>query len=313
MKNQVKQIRIIMVSLDVKEEKMIRYLEGDIFKSPAQTIVNTVNTVGVMGKGIALAFKERYPEMFEEYKRKCEKKELTTGKLMIWNNAPDHKILLFPTKEHWRSPSKIEYIEKGLEAFSKKYLDMGITSIAFPKLGTGNGGLKWEDVQPVMEKYLKPLVIDIYIYIGDFNVTTPEHKKQKETLEWLRAHAKDMSFRGLQDDLASSYSLLPGELKVNNKNWTVRWSTKGELIFLNLEDKREKIIDEDELSQIWDFIRNKKIFGVDENLEDKIFIYELLKSKGYLTEVRIRNKDTEEMHQGYQLDKGLGRLYSLRG
>lgn len=309
----MKQTEKIMVSLDTKEVKMIRYLEGDIFKSPAQTIVNTVNTVGIMGKGIALAFKERYPEMFEEYKRKCEKRELTAGKLMIWNNAPDHKILLFPTKEHWRSPSKIEYIEKGLETFRKKYLDMGITSIAFPKLGTGNGGLKWEDVQPVMEKYLKRLVIDIYIYIGDYNVTTPEHKKPKETLEWLRAHAKDMSFRGVQDDLASSYSLLSGELKVSNKTWTVRWGTKDELFFLNSEDKKEKIINEDELSQIWDFIRNKKIFGADEKDEDKILIYELLKCKGYLTEVRIKNKDTEEMHQGYQLDKGLGRLYSLRG
>lgn len=309
----MKQTEKIMVSLDMKEVKMIRYLEGDIFKSPAQTIVNTVNTVGIMGKGIALAFKERYPEMFEEYKRKCEKRELTAGKLMIWNNAPDHKILLFPTKEHWRSPSKIEYIEKGLETFRKKYLDMGITSIAFPKLGTGNGGLKWEDVQPVMEKYLKRLVIDIYIYIGDYNVITPEHKKPKETLEWLRAHAKDMSFRGVQDDLASSYSLLSGELKVSNKTWTVRWGTKDELFFLNSEDKKEKIINEDELSQIWDFIRNKKIFGADEKDEDKILIYELLKCKGYLTEVRIKNKDTEEMHQGYQLDKGLGRLYSLRG
>ncbi len=124
---------------------------------------------------------------------------------------------------------------------------------------------------------------------------------------------KSMSFRGVQDDLASSYSLLSGELKVSNKTWTVRWGTKDELFFLNSEDKKEKIINEDELSQIWDFIRNKKIFGADEKDEDKILIYELLKCKGYLTEVRIKNKDTEEMHQGYQLDKGLGRLYSLRG
>ena len=84
---------------------MIKYVEGDIFNSPAQVLVNTVNTVGVMGKGIALGFKKRYPEMFSKYRVACEKKKLTIGRLMIWYGA-DHWVLLFPTKEHWRNPSK---------------------------------------------------------------------------------------------------------------------------------------------------------------------------------------------------------------
>ena len=95
---------------------MIEYIEGNIFDSPAQVIVNTVNTVGVMGKGIALEFKNRYPQMFEKYKIACEKKMLTIGKLMLVS-APDHMLLLFPTKENWRYPSKLSYIEQGLKRF----------------------------------------------------------------------------------------------------------------------------------------------------------------------------------------------------
>lgn len=129
---------------------MIEYVEGDIFNSPAQVIVNTVNTVGVMGKGLALSFKKRYPEMFASYRSACEKRQLKTGKLMLWY-APDHWILLFPTKENWRNPSKLEYIENGLIKFVNTYAEKNITSIAFPKLGCGNGELNWDDVRPLME------------------------------------------------------------------------------------------------------------------------------------------------------------------
>ena len=93
---------------------MIEYIEGDIFESPAQVIVNPVNTIGVMGKGLALEYKKRYPQMFEKYKSVCEKKQLTIGKLMLLYEAV-HWLLLFPTKENWRDQSKLEYIESGLQ------------------------------------------------------------------------------------------------------------------------------------------------------------------------------------------------------
>lgn len=144
---------------------MIQYIEGDIFCSPAQTIVNTVNTVGVMGKGVALEFKLRYPEMFRNYRNACEKGLFKMGSLMLQYEA-DHWILLFPTKENWRNPSKLDYIEKGLIKFVDTYAEKNITSIAFPKLGCGNGGLEWKNVKQLMEKYLSPLPIDIYIYLG---------------------------------------------------------------------------------------------------------------------------------------------------
>lgn len=167
---------------------MIEYIEGDIFQSPAQVIVNTVNTVGVMGKGLALSFKKRYPGMFEVYRKACERHQLTIGKLMLYY-APDHWILMFPTKENWRNPSKVEYIEAGLKKFVNTYADKGITSIAFPKLGCGNGELSWEVIKQVMERYLKPLPITIYIYVGMDTTKHPEHISQQETLEWLRANA----------------------------------------------------------------------------------------------------------------------------
>lgn len=142
---------------------MIYYTRGDIFESNAQTIVNPVNTAGVMGKGLALEFKNRYPQMYQGYRNLCNKKEFSVGNLLLCCES-DYWILLFPTKEHWMNTSKIEYIEEGLATFCDKYEEWGITSIAFPKLGCGNGGLEWTEVRPLMEKYLKNLPIDIYIY-----------------------------------------------------------------------------------------------------------------------------------------------------
>lgn len=125
---------------------MITYLKGDIFSSPAQVLVNAVNTVGVMGKGVALEFKKRYPEMFKSYERVCDEKQLEIGKLMLWRGA-EKWGLMFPIKKHWRNPSRMEYIEAGLKIFADIYIEKGITSIAFPRLGCGNGGLDWKEVR----------------------------------------------------------------------------------------------------------------------------------------------------------------------
>lgn len=143
----------------------IKFIKGNIFNSKAQTIVNTVNCVGVMGKGIALVFKLRYPKMFDLYKDHCKTKLIGIGKLWLYKaeeNAP--WVLNFPTKFHWKYPSKIEYLEKGLEKFCSTYVKQGITSIAFPLLGTHNGGLDKGTVLKLMEKYLGTCEIDIEIY-----------------------------------------------------------------------------------------------------------------------------------------------------
>lgn len=143
---------------------MLKFVKGDIFESDAQTLVNTVNCRGVMGKGLALEFKRRFPQMFEGYKRECEAGRLRIGTLHLYR-GPNRWILNFPTKDHWRGRSKIEYIERGLQYFVEHYKEWGITSIAFPKLGCNLGGLDWREVKEKMIKYLEDLAdIEIYVY-----------------------------------------------------------------------------------------------------------------------------------------------------
>lgn len=149
-------------------ERMIKYVKGNIFNTQMQTVVNTVNCVGVMGKGVALVYKLRYPKMFDLYKDLCISGQIEIGKLWLYNkedNAP--WVLNFPTKRHWKYPSKLEYLEKGLEKFVDTFNDKGITSIAFPLLGTHNGGLDKEEVLRVMDKYLAKCNIPIEVYEYD--------------------------------------------------------------------------------------------------------------------------------------------------
>lgn len=157
--------------------------KGNIFNSKAQTIVNTVNCVGVMGKGIALVFKLRYPKMFNEYAVLCKKHMISPGKLWIYKGEPGAPwVLNFPTKFHWKYPSKIEYIESGLQKFVDTYKERGITSIAFPMLGTHNGGLDKDEVRSLMERYLNKCDIPIEIY--DYDPSTPDDLFDEFKSKW---------------------------------------------------------------------------------------------------------------------------------
>jgi O-acetyl-ADP-ribose deacetylase (regulator of RNase III) len=143
------------------------YYEGSVFEcsefNNVDVIVNTVNCTGFMGAGLALEFKLRYPDMFEDYEKKCLNNHIQVGKLDIFSND-SAKILNFPTKNDWKRPSKMTWIEKGLQFFVEQYSQYNIQSIAFPKLGTSNGGLHWSEVKVLMEKYLKD-ISDIKIYV----------------------------------------------------------------------------------------------------------------------------------------------------
>lgn len=146
----------------------ITVVEGNIFNTKCQTVVNTVNCVGVMGKGIALVYKLRYPAMFDIYKSYCSSRHIDIGKLWLYKGDPnDPWVLNFPTKKHWKFPSKIEYVVKGLEKFVATYKEKGITSIAFPLLGTHNGGLDKDEVLSIMTQYLSQCDIPIEIYEYD--------------------------------------------------------------------------------------------------------------------------------------------------
>lgn len=141
---------------------MIRYFKGTVFNVKADAMVNTVNTVGVMGAGLALEMALRYPEFLEDYKMKCEKNLIRIGKVDYYLGQ-DVKIINFPTKQHFKYPSRIEWIEAGLRDFVLTYKDKNIKSVAFPKLGSLNGGLDWIKVRGLMEKYLFDLDILVYI------------------------------------------------------------------------------------------------------------------------------------------------------
>lgn len=184
---------------------MITYVSGNLFSSPAQVLVNAVNTVGVMGKGIAKDFKDIYPEMFKAYQQLCERGEFSIGQLWPYK-TPNKWILNFPTKTHWRQPSKVEYIEAGLKKFTEIYSRMGVHSIAFPELGCGNGELDFESqVQPLMEKYLANLPIDVFIYSfhGDKFI---EHKAPSEFKVWLRSQPESLAFTEVWDDIVTLVS-----------------------------------------------------------------------------------------------------------
>ena len=290
---------------------MIRYIEGDIFKSPAQVIVNTVNTVGVMGKGIALEFKKRYPDMFQAYRDICDRRKLKTGTLMLYYE-PDHWVLLFPTKENWRNPSRMEYIEAGLAKFCRTYAEKGITSVAFPKLGCGNGELNWSDVQPVMEKYLKDLPIDVYIYLGTGPDPIPEHKIQEKTVGWLRQNAKDMSFQGLEDDIRYNCSIIPFSFSSGGMDWNVIWQ-EGLLFENQGSDAVSVTVNEEDFFEIWSDLRNSGIALKGDAGSPGRLVLDLLLSLGYVSEIRITDNKNGEKTDGYQINSGEGRVYALKG
>lgn len=147
---------------------MLNFTTGNLLEARAQALVNTVNTVGVMGKGVALMFKERFDDNYRQYAAACKAGQVHTGAMFITQPAEldgPHWIVNFPTKQHWRSPSKLEWVIQGLEDLRKFLITNQVTSIAIPPLGAGNGGLDWEVVKPEIKRVLGDLIgIEITVF-----------------------------------------------------------------------------------------------------------------------------------------------------
>lgn len=146
------------------EPSKVRLVTGNVLDSPAHTIVNTVNCVGVMGKGVALAFKRRYPDMFTDYVARCDRGEVQLGRPYPYQ-ADDHLIINFPTKNHWRAVSRLQDIVEGLRYLQAHYRQWGVTSLAVPPLGCGNGQLEWNVVAPTLIRYLSQLDVPVDLYV----------------------------------------------------------------------------------------------------------------------------------------------------
>lgn len=238
-------------------EAMISYVVGDLFESPAQTLVNTVNTVGVMGKGIALTFKRIYPEMFKEYRGLCERRELEIGALHLYR-TPHKNVLNFPTKVNWRNPSKPEYIEAGLRTFVRNYEKMRIRSVAFPPLGCGNGELDFAGVvKPIMDHYLRSLPIPVYIYAPLPRNVEPEHRTQQQIKRWLRSYPADLPFDEVMADLREAFRV-PRRLR------TLSGRGKYEAVYEDDGDRsgvrvmtssKSDFVPEEELVEVWHQLR----------------------------------------------------------
>lgn len=174
---------------------MIRYDNGTVFNAGTQALVNAVNCVGVMGAGLALEFKLRFPDMFVDYQRRASQSSLAPGTLHWYSDQSGVSIVNFPTKNHFREPSRLEWIEQGLRDFVCTYNTRDISSVAFPALGTGYGGLSWGEVQPLMEAYLKNLNLDVVICLDK----SPDAEGiEKLMLDWFNVAELDELVSGIK-------------------------------------------------------------------------------------------------------------------
>lgn len=146
---------------------MITFTKGDLFESHSEALVNPVNCVGVMGKGLALQFKQRFPENFRLYDAACVFREVKVGKMFVTQPTDPSLprwVINFPTKKHWSNPSKLEWIEDGLKDLRRFLIEQKVQSVAIPALGAGLGGLDWKDVRKLIERELAGMETEIMVY-----------------------------------------------------------------------------------------------------------------------------------------------------
>lgn len=142
--------------------------QHNLLESELQTLVNPVNTEGVMGAGLALAFRDKFPGLFQEYRDACREDVFGRMGLFVFDVDVSRKVLCMPTKRQWRHPSRIEWIEEGLWYLARDYEKYGITSLAIPEVGCGRGQLSWADVRPLIYQYLDPIALPVGICLNPF-------------------------------------------------------------------------------------------------------------------------------------------------
>jgi len=275
---------------------MLTYVQFNLFDSPAQTIVNTVNTVGVMGKGIALSYKQLYPNMFKQYRKLCKQGEFQIGMLHIYR-TPNKIILNFPTKKHWRQKSKIEYLTTGLDKFVNNYSNYGISSIAFPQLGCGNGELNWEEqVQPLMEKYLKDLPIPVYIHLYEQIPTFVPERLDLDYSSEVHLERQRLSVNDLWNDL---------DLQINNQVqldlFAPQVQINDDMIVFDGIDKSLKLYRED-FEELWNVLRIRGTISIEDlprPIQENAFniwLFDLLAQLDYISAIQLQSTTSSHIN-----------------
>ena len=189
--------------------------KGNVLDSQAQTLVNTINTVGVMGKGVALEFKKRFPDMYEDYRSRCEAHEVKLGEPYLYRRLVPPWILNFPTKESWRAVSRLSDVEKGLNYLAAHITEWGIESLAVPPLGCGSGQLEWSVVGPTLFRHLNALAIPVEMY-APFEASPDEI-----TLEFLEGRSTPQFDQGRLTSAAVAVAEIVRRLASERYAWPI--------------------------------------------------------------------------------------------
>lgn len=191
---------------------MITFSKGDLLQSGAEAVINTVNCVGVMGKGIALQFKQAFPRNYDAYRRACDAGEVRLGEMFVFGTGSminPRWIINFPTKGHWKAKSRLSDIETGLEDLKRVILENGIRSIAVPPLGCGNGGLDWAEVEPVIRRALGDLdQVDVRLFAPGAAPKVDEMRVGTTRPNMSRGRALVLTLLGLYGAAGYRHSLL---------------------------------------------------------------------------------------------------------
>ena len=197
---------------------MIEFVHGDMFATSADVRVNTVNCVGVMGAGVALAFKRRYPEMFEAYVHDCEDGLVRPGRLQVWRSLNGECVVNFPTKRHWRDRSRYEDIESGLDALRAYLSDCGPVSVTVPALGCGHGGLDWDRVSAMIQSKLDGVEAHIRVFSPIESRRAGRNAVEEMTADEVE-NARRLGFTKLSDAQTSDEVFVRGDLDSLKRSW----------------------------------------------------------------------------------------------
>lgn len=204
-----------------RKRAMLEFTQGDMFEAPADIRVNTVNCVGVMGAGVALAFKQRYPEMFKDYQRACKDGRVRPGRMHVWKSLEGDWIVNFPTKRDWRDPSRYEDIDAGLDDL-RAYLDsVGPVTVALPALGCGHGGLDWDRVSGMIQNKLGDIDARVLVFPPSASRQAGRSTSEVPTSD-ERANAAKLGYRLVGSDAVPALQLQNPIYLIGEEQWLSR-------------------------------------------------------------------------------------------